>query len=163
MLELVAAKLISVANFNWAWQFKVSDAEDWQQFDCIDCLQLEFNFQAHFLSNLKEFRKVQILCGVVDLENETFYDYSDFFIGMVRRTNNNSRGRPNAARRHDPVHFDGSRNSEAHFISDTHLEWTSLNYRKEKAAALSPSRRRMVLIMYQKQYSYFPTLREIME
>ena len=80
---------------------------------------------------------------------------------MVRRTVSNTRGRPNAARRHDPVYIDGSRNSEAHFISDTHLEWTSLNYRKEKAAALSPSRRRMVLMMYQKQYPYFPTLREI--
>ena len=70
---------------------------------------------------------------------------------MVQRTKTNSRNRPNASRRHDPVQFDGSRNSELHFISDTHLEWTSLNYRKEKAAALSPSRRRMVLIMYQKQ------------
>ena len=52
-------------------------------------------------------------------------------------------------------------NSEAHFISDTLLEWTSLNYRKEKAAALSPSRRRMILMMFQRQYPYFPTLREI--
>ena len=80
---------------------------------------------------------------------------------MVRRTESNTRARPNAARRHDPMQFDGSRNSEAHFISDTQLEWTSLNYRKEKAADLSPSRRRMVLIMFQKQYPYFPSLREI--
>ena len=86
----------------------------------------------------------------MDLEKETFYDYSDFFKGMVRRTDDNIRSRPNAARRHDPVQLDDSRNSEVHFISDTHLEWTSLNYRKEKAAALSPSRRRMVLMMYQK-------------
>ena len=56
---------------------------------------------------------------------------------------------------------DGNGNSETHFISETDLEWTSLNYRKEKAARLSPSRRRMVLMMYQKQFSYFPTIREI--
>ena len=80
---------------------------------------------------------------------------------MVRRTENNCRLRPNASRRHDPVQFDVYLISENHFISDTHLEWISLNYRKEKAAAISPSRRRMVLMMFQKQFSYFPTLREI--
>ena len=69
---------------------------------------------------------------------------------MVQRSKTNSRNRPNASRRHDPVQFEGRTYSELHFISNTHLEWTSLNYRKEKAAALSPSRRRMVLIMYQK-------------
>ena len=73
----------------------------------------------------------------------------------------NHRIRPNAARRHDPVELDDHRNSEKHFISDTHLEWTSLNYRKEKTASLSPSRKRMVLMMFQKQYAYFPTLKEI--
>ena len=69
-------------------------------------------------------------------------------IGVVRRTESNLRKRPNGAGRHDPVGSDGLRNSETHFISDTNLEWTSLNYRKEKAASISPSRRRMVLMMY---------------
>ena len=134
-----------------------------QQFDCIDCLQLEFHYQAHKLSETDHFKKVKIIGGFVDLDTYKFYDYSGKFIAKVERTKTNSRNRPNALRRHDPVQFDGSRYSELHFISDTHLEWTSLNYRKEKAAALSPSRRRMVLIMYQKQQPYFPTLREIME
>ena len=37
----------------------------------------------------------------------------------------------------------------------------SLNYRKEKAAKLSPSKRRMILIMFQRNIPYFPSLREI--
>ena len=150
-------------NFNWAWQFRLDDSENWQQFDCTDCLQLEFNFQAHKLSETADFRKVQIIIGVVDLDTDSLYDDSGNFKGKVQRTKTNSRKRPNASRRHDPVQFDARLFSEAHFISDTNLEWTSLNYRKEKAAALSPSRRRMVLIIYQKQQSYFPTMREIME
>ena len=82
------------------------------------------------------------------MDNWTFCDDKEGIIVKVRRSEDNSRSRPNAARRHDPVLLDGYRNSEKHFISDTHLEWTSLNYRKEKAAALSPSRKRMVLLMY---------------
>lgn len=46
-------------------------------------------------------------------------------------------------------------------MSDTPLEWVSLNYRKEKAARLSPSRRRMILVMFQHKHSYFPSIKEI--
>ena len=48
-----------------------------------------------------------------------------------------------------------------HFITMTQLEWLSVNYRKERAARLFSSRRRMILIMFQKDISYFPTIREI--
>ena len=34
-------------NFNWAWQFFSEDQGDWIQFDCPECLLLEFSFQAH--------------------------------------------------------------------------------------------------------------------
>ena len=37
----------------------------------------------------------------------------------------------------------------------------SLNYRKERANKMSPSKRRMVLKMFQEDISYFPTMREI--
>ena len=37
----------------------------------------------------------------------------------------------------------------------------SINYRKERAAKLSNSSKRMLLIMFQKDLSYFPTLGEI--
>lgn len=100
------------------------------------------------MSHIEDFTKVQIVNGSVNLVTLSYYDNSKVFKGIVRRTNDNSRNRQNAARRHDPAQFEGGRYSEIHFISDTHLEWTSLNYRKEKAAAISPSRRRMVLMMY---------------
>ena len=37
----------------------------------------------------------------------------------------------------------------------------SLNYRKERAAKISPSRRRMILEMFQKTRHYFPSMNEI--
>ena len=49
---------------------------------------------------------------------------------MVRRTDNNFRSRPNAARRHDPIQSEDFRESHAYFFSESDLEWTSLNYRK---------------------------------
>ena len=48
-----------------------------------------------------------------------------------------------------------------HFIKETDLEWLSLNYRKERAASICQSRRRMILIMFQRDISYFPSLRDI--
>ena len=41
------------------------------------------------------------------------------------------------------------------------MEWLSLIYRKKRAAKLSKSKRRMILVMFQKDIKYFPTLREI--
>ena len=38
--------------------------------------------------------------------------------------------------------------SDEHFIANEDLEWLSLNYRKERAARLSKSRKRMILIMF---------------
>ena len=48
-----------------------------------------------------------------------------------------------------------------HFIEETKHEWMSLNYRKERANNLSKSKRRMILIMFQKDFSYFPTMKDI--
>ena len=61
---------------------------------------------------------------------------------------NNERRRPNAERRHDPVGDEDHKMSDAHFIAQEDLEWLSLNYRKERAARLSKSRKRMILIMF---------------
>ena len=54
-----------------------------------------------------------------------------------------------------------ARLSSLNFIESTNLEWMSLNYRKERANKLSKSKRRMVLIMFSKDISYFPTMKEI--
>ena len=67
---------------------------------------------------------------------------------QVRRTENNERRRPNAQRRHDPIGNEEGRVSDAHFIAHEDLEWLSLNYRKERAARLCKSRKRMILIMF---------------
>ena len=52
-------------------------------------------------------------------------------------------------------------NDELHFVHDTDLEWMSLNYRKERAAQLSPSKRRMILVMFQSDIQYFPSMEQI--
>ena len=42
-------------DLNWAWQFKSYEDDNWTQFDCPDCLQLEFHYQAHKLSGNDQF------------------------------------------------------------------------------------------------------------
>ena len=80
----------------------------------------------------------------------------------MRRTRNNERSRPNAEKRHDPVDETSDiRSSLTKFLNDTDLEWLSLNYRKARAKRLTRSHRRIVLIMFQKDISYFPSLKEI--
>ena len=37
-------------------------------------------------------------------------------------------------------------------INATDLEWMSFNYRKYRAANMSPSKRRMILIMFEEDY-----------
>ena len=56
---------------------------------------------------------------------------------------------------------DNRLSGSVHFISNTELEWLSLNYRKERATKLAASKKRMILIMFQKDISYFPTMKEI--
>lgn len=79
----------------------------------------------------------------------------------VLRTKDNQKSRPNGTRRHDP--FDEVLFGEEQFkiYHDTHLEWLSLNFRKYRATQTSSSIRRMILIMFEEDYQYFPSLREI--
>ena len=79
----------------------------------------------------------------------------------IRRTTDNTKKRPNSCNRHDPSITGNENSTELSFINPTDLEWLSLNYRKERAAKMSPSIRRMILVMFQNDYQYFPTLREI--
>ena len=79
----------------------------------------------------------------------------------IRRTKDNQRNRPNAQNRHDPPSDENLFYKSLHFVNATDLEWLSLNYRKERAAKMSSSKRRMILIMFQNDTSYFPSIREI--
>ena len=82
-------------------------------------------------------------------------------IKQVRRTTENTKIRPNAGNRHDHSNTGLQDSNSLSFIYETDLEWMSLNYRKERAARMSKSIRRMILIMFQDDYQYFPTLKEI--
>ena len=96
----------TVEKFNWAWKYRVSNAEAWQQFDCTECLQLEFFYQFNLKSHKTNFIKVQIITGIVFMNDYTYYDNSEKLIGEVQRCQDNIRSRPNASRRHDPIQFD---------------------------------------------------------
>ena len=47
------------------------------------------------------------------------------------------------------------------FVENTDLEWLSLNWRKYRAQVISKSNRRVILHMFEQDYQYFPTLRNI--
>ena len=83
----------------------------------------------------------------------------------MRRSNDNARNRTNERLRHDPFNYDenGVIGTGQSFLNPTDLEWMSLNYRKQRAARMSPSRRRMILVMLEEDYQYFPSLLEIRE
>lgn len=69
--------------------------------------------------------------------------------------------RQNAHRRHDPYLDEDNLENALKFISSTDLEWLSLNYRKFRAAKLSKSNKRIVMVVFEKLMSYFPTLKEV--
>ena len=80
----------------------------------------------------------------------------------VLRSKDNERKRPNGRRRHDPFEgLDGYLVNPLDFTHETDFEWLSLNWRKFRAALISLSVRRLILIMFESNYQYFPTLREI--
>lgn len=120
---------------------------------------LEFAYQIYIISGLDRHKTTEILVGKVNFE--TFELTVEKEIINVRRTVDNVRSRPNGYNRHDPFLDTTRPTNEMNFISPTDLEWMSLNYRKERANNLSPSKRRMILVMFQKDISYFPKMREI--
>lgn len=82
----------------------------------------------------------------------------------IRRCQSNrDRERPNREERHsvyEPGNID--QNSDGpNILYETNLEWLSLNWRKHRAQVISTSFRRIVLSMYEQEFNYFPTLREI--
>ena len=79
----------------------------------------------------------------------------------IKRRNDNVRQRPNADHRNLTFTNNALITDGIQLISQTHLEWLSINYRKAKVAKLSESKRRLILVMFQKPPHFFPTLREI--
>lgn len=75
---------------------------------------------------------------------------------MLRRNSRQNRHDPS----NDAVYGDSNTHSLS-FISPTDFEWLSINYRKVKYAKLSGSKRRIILIMFDKEIPFFPTMLEI--
>lgn len=65
--------------------------------------------------------------------------------------------------RQDPFAGGAKDDNACSFVEPTDLEWMSLNYRKERANKMSESKRRMVLVMFEVDYKYFPSPREIID
>ena len=104
-------------NFNWAWHYYSEQEDQWIQFDCLDCMLLEFNYQAYIISSKSVYTKVEIMSGTIDIESmEMTYDLL-VAKNSVRRLQTNDKKRPNAYRRHNPVDEDGRRASSINFRS----------------------------------------------
>lgn len=61
-------KIKSVKDFNWAWQFYDEKKNDWIQFECPECLMLEFGYQIYRMSSSEEHKQTQIMKGLMDFE-----------------------------------------------------------------------------------------------
>ena len=51
--EIIKKSIKSVKQLNWAWQFWNEQLGIWEQFQCPECLNLEFYYQAYTISGLK--------------------------------------------------------------------------------------------------------------
>ena len=57
---------------DWAWQYEANpDGGRWIQFDCSECLVLEYAYQAYQVTLQESLRMIEIMSGTVDLENYT--------------------------------------------------------------------------------------------
>ena len=50
MVQQVRDSLTSIHDLNWAWQFYSEAEQQWTQFDCTECLMIEFHFQLYRVS-----------------------------------------------------------------------------------------------------------------
>mgnify|MGYP001239966175 CR=1 FL=1 len=99
---------------------------------------------------MKKYVQIEIIQGNVNLQKLIMTPRDlDLEPIKVRRTQDNTRQRPNGQNRHDPFMNRISDANAMDLISSTDLEWMSLNYRKRRAAKMSPSQRRMILVMFE--------------
>ena len=99
-MDQIKSKYKSVHELNWAWQYLVN--ETWCQFDCPDCLELEFMYQAYTISKKSAYQCANLMIGTVDFEKFGMQTDLSKSVVKVRRTPDNVRKRPNGQKRHDP-------------------------------------------------------------
>ena len=164
LLDKMRKSMQNVQNYNWAWQYWNPHLEQWCQFDCTDCLILEFSYQAYKITGKDKFQSVEIISGSVDFikmmwrkvdeKNAETKDairiasISKSDEHPVRRSQLNHRQRQNGYTRHNPVTEVISNENKLDLTSETNLEWLAFNFRKERASRLSESKRRMILAMF---------------
>ena len=67
--ETVRKTFKSIKEFNWAWSYLNEENNTWEQFECTECLKLEFDYQAYKISGNSYFKCSNILQGLVNFEN----------------------------------------------------------------------------------------------
>lgn len=75
-LEELKDEFKNIKDLNWAWEFEHKEGV-WIQFNCINCMIIEFNYKAYKLKKNKkkdysEFVTVHLDQGDIDLKNKTF-------------------------------------------------------------------------------------------
>ena len=53
----------------WAWQYFDKGSLEWIQFDCMECLVIEYAYKAYTISKSSQFKQTDIVQGTVDFEN----------------------------------------------------------------------------------------------
>ena len=69
-MEVPKTQFNSVKDLNWAWLYQRPDST-WIQFDCTECLNLEYSYHAYQISGKDIYRNVNIVNGTVDIQNMT--------------------------------------------------------------------------------------------
>ena len=164
-----------IRDFMCTWEYLVVEEEDlWSQFDFSECLVIEFEYQAYKKTCDDKYKIVTIggyFKGIIHFDGPNYEtgviitDSNGKIQHRIRRSQLNMMVRGSTRQnRHDPSNdavFGDASSQSLSFISPTDLEWLSINYRKVKYAKLSGSKRRMILIMFDKEIHFFPTMQEI--
>lgn len=130
---------------------------------------IEFNYQAYQVRYSKYYRELEISVNQkIDFKKMMMFEYDEFDNIVneckVDRSTDTKRRNPKQWQRHDTNELTMMRElSTIYYLHDQDLEWLSLNWRKYRASKMSKSIRRMILIMFEEDYQYFPTLKEIKE
>ena len=106
--EKVKKSFKSVEELNYAWQFHNTVTSEWEQFQCTECIGLEFDYQVYRVSGNEEFKCSKIIQGTVDLQKlELLANDPEKVSVKVRRTKDNIRHkRPQGEARHNPFNKD---------------------------------------------------------
>ena len=57
---MVKNQIKTINRYNWAWQYFDQETDNWIQFDCNDCLVLEFGYKAYTLMGKKKYQQVEL-------------------------------------------------------------------------------------------------------